>query len=425
MDIVMPQLGETVSEGTVGRWYKAAGDHVDAGEQLLDIESDKAAMEITAPATGRLLRILIDTGTTVPVGTVLATLQSDSETATPQFGAASGHVPASAPSPAAQVRANIVDVTNTSDPGSAASGPRLSPVVRRLAREHGFDATALRGTGREGRVTRRDALLHIAATRNTGLEGAGQARPLGPDFLPFNRIRRLTAEHMVRSKATSPHVLQAVEVDFNGIARFRAQHAVRWREVHGHSLTFMPFIAHAVCRSLMAFPHLNASVIDNGLRLHRNVDLAIAIDLGPGGLVAPVLRNAQALSVAEISQRIHDISVRAKADRLRPDEYSGGTYTLSNSGTFGTLITAPVINQPQVAILSVDGIRKRPIVIESASGDSIAIRPVGVLAQSFDHRAVDGAYSASFLAELRRLLEAMGEPGTATDALADEFGIAP
>jgi 2-oxoglutarate dehydrogenase E2 component (dihydrolipoamide succinyltransferase) len=222
---------------------------------------------------------------------------------------------------------------------------------------------------------------------------------------PFTRIRRLTAEHMVRSKATSPHVLQAVEVDFHRVEQVRKVVRDAWKAKHGGSLTFLPFVAHAVCAALREFPSLNASVQGDGLVLHDSVNLAIAVDLGPEGLVAPVIHRAHTLSIAELARAISDVSQRARSNKLKPDDFSGGTYTLSNSGTFGTLITAPVINQPQVAILSTDGVRKKPVVVESSEGDAIAIRPVGILAQSFDHRAVDGAYSAAFLDRLRKLLE--------------------
>ena len=223
--------------------------------------------------------------------------------------------------------------------------------------------------------------------------------------LPFTRIRRLTAEHMVRSKATSPHVLQAVEVDFFRVDQVRKTVRDAWKAKHGSSLTYLPFIANAVCRALHEFPNLNSSVQDDSLVLHPQVNLAIAVDLGAEGLVAPVIKSADKLSVAQMADAISDIAQRSRNNRLTPDDFKGGTYTLSNSGTFGTLITAPIINQPQVAILSTDGVRKKPVVVETSEGDSIAIRPVGVLAQSFDHRAVDGAYSAAFLDRVRKLLE--------------------
>jgi 2-oxoglutarate dehydrogenase E2 component (dihydrolipoamide succinyltransferase) len=223
--------------------------------------------------------------------------------------------------------------------------------------------------------------------------------------VPFTRIRKLTAEHMVRSKATSPHVLQAVEVDFYRVDQVRKSMRDAWKTKHGHSLTYLPFIANAVCRALEDFPNLNASVHGDSLILHPSVNLGIAIDLGAEGLVAPVIKNAGSMSVAQLADAIAEIAQRARNGKLKPDDFAGGTYTLSNSGSFGTLITAPIINQPQVAILSTDGVRKKPVVVETSDGDSIAIRPVGVLAQSFDHRAVDGAYSAAFLDRVRKIIE--------------------
>jgi 2-oxoglutarate dehydrogenase E2 component (dihydrolipoamide succinyltransferase) len=210
---------------------------------------------------------------------------------------------------------------------------------------------------------------------------------------------------MVSSKATSPHVLQAVEVDFAGVDRVRKAVKDSWKAQRGYSLTYLPFIAHAVCAALREFPHANASVGDDELILHGDINLAIAIDLGADGLVAPVIHNADRMSLTRIAESIHDLAARARGNKLKPDDLSGGTYTLSNSGTFGTLITAPIINQPQVAILSTDGVRKKPVVIEHPDGDSIGIRPVGILAQSFDHRAFDGAYSAAYLDRLRKLIE--------------------
>jgi 2-oxoglutarate dehydrogenase E2 component (dihydrolipoamide succinyltransferase) len=291
--------------------------------------------------------------------------------------------------------------------------------VRRLAAEHDLQLREIEGTGRSGRITRRDVIRFLetgakpAAARGRAPGGAPTpaARPdRAPaahraGIVPFTRIRKLTAEHMVRSKATSPHVLQAVEVDFSGVDRVRGPLREAWRGRHGYSLTYLPFIAHAVCEALGEFPHANGSVDGDSLVLHEHVNLAVAIDLGPEGLVAPVIKQAETLSVAELADAIQSIASRARQGRLKPDDLSGGTYTISNNGSFGTLITAPIINQPQVAILSTDGVRKKPVVIESAGGDMIAIRPIGILAQSFDHRAIDGAYSGAFLNRVKQLLE--------------------
>jgi 2-oxoglutarate dehydrogenase E2 component (dihydrolipoamide succinyltransferase) len=301
------------------------------------------------------------------------------------------------------------------------SHQRLSPAVRRLAAEYRLDLTSVPGSGRNGRITRRNVLefiqrqqtapaQHAAAPAAAPAARAPAPAPAGPPpagakTVPFTRIRKLTAEHMVRSKATSPHVLQAVEVEFHRVDLVRKTVRDSWKARHGFSLTYLPFIANAVCRALEDFPNLNSSVHGDSLILHPSVNLAIAVDLGAEGLVAPVIKNADRMAVGQLADAISEIAQRSRAGKLKPEDFQGGTYTLSNSGTFGTLITAPIINQPQVAILSTDGVRKKPVVVETSEGDSIAIRPVGVLAQSFDHRAVDGAYSAAFLDKVRKIIE--------------------
>ncbi len=420
MDVLMPQLGETVDEGTVSAWRKQAGDPVEVDEILLDIETDKVSMEIPSPGTGTLAKILVDTGETVDVGTVLAIVEVEGESAAADDGAGEAASEAAAAAGAAEAAAAKPAKTSSADApaartsksgaarGAAAGngGDRpmlLSPAVRRLAAEHGIEPGAVTGSGRDGRITRRDILEFIESGQ--AAPAAARTPAAASGTVPFNRIRKLTAEHMVQSKATSPHVLQAVEVDFAGVDRVRAAVRESWRAKRGYSLTYLPFIAYAVCRALKEFPNANASVEGDALILHADVNLAIAVDLGPEGLVAPVIARADRLSVTELAESIHDLAGRARDNRLKPDDLAGGTYTLSNSGTFGTLITAPIINQPQVAILSTDGVRKKPVVVEHPSGDSIAIRPVGVLAQSFDHRAIDGAYSAAFLDRVRKLIE--------------------
>jgi 2-oxoglutarate dehydrogenase E2 component (dihydrolipoamide succinyltransferase) len=431
-------------------------------------------MEIPSPEAGVITEIRVAAGTTVDVGTVLAVIGSGAADApsAPQPAAAVAQ-PAAAPSasaPAAPTASAAQDAppswygamppamdeaaqqyATTPSSGSTAAKPaaaqadsghaiqrndqmRLSPAVRRLAAEYQLDLAAVSGSGRNGRITRRNVVEFIEAGKAAPQPATPPATPrptasvssIGPaagpsaraparpapapaaqpgSTLPLTRIRRLTAEHMVRSKATSPHVLQAVEVDFYRVDQVRKTVRDAWKAKHGYSLTYLPFIGNAVCQALQDFPNLNSSVEGDSLLLHANINLAIAVDLGAEGLVAPVIKGAQNLSVAQLAMAIHDIAQRSRANRLKPDDFAGGTYTLSNSGTFGTLITAPIINQPQVAILSTDGVRKKPVVIETSEGDSITIRPVGVLAQSFDHRAVDGAYSAAFLDRVRKLLE--------------------
>jgi len=450
MDVLMPQLGETVAEGTVATWHKKEGDKVQADDILCDIETDKVSMEIPSPKTGTLAKILVGDGQTVPVGTVLGVVLGEGES----LGASAATTPAPAPARPAPAPAPAATAAPAPAPAMRAPAPTaipssvrpirpegdaptvtarvaridtppLSPAVRRLVAEHGLNVAAIGGTGRNGRVTRRNviefiesgaaaqpaAAAHAAPASRSTPTTRGPAAPapvaqgLKAQRIPFNRIRKLTADHMVRSKATSPHVLQAVEVDFAGVDRVRKAMKDAWKAQRGYSLTYLPFIAHSVCKALQEFPNANASVGDNELIIHGEVNLAIAIDLGAEGLVAPVIRRADSMSLAQIAESIHDLAQRARSGRLKADDLSGGTYTISNSGTFGTLITAPIINQPQVAILSTDGVRKKPVVIEHPDGDAIAIRPVGILAQSFDHRAIDGAYSAAFLDRLRKIIE--------------------
>ena len=385
MDVVMPQLGETVTEGTVTAWRKAAGDPVKADEVLFEVSTDKVDTEIPAPADGVLAEILVEAGATVPVGTRLAVI-----------GGADGVAPSPPPAmadPAREAPKGRSPAPLDSVPRRDARGNPLSPAVRRLIAEHGLDLAAIPGTGKDGRITRQD------------VEALVDPQPAEPELVPLSRMRKQIAEHMVRSKATSPHVLQAVEVDFSAIERARLLHGEAWKAGQGFPLNYLPFVAHAVCRAIPDFPHVNASIEGGNLRIHRGVHLGIAVDLGPGGLMAPVIRDAGKMDVPALACAIRGVAAAARDGSIGPDDLAGGTYTISNSGTFGTLITAPIINQPQVAILSTDGVRKKPVVVETGAGDAVAIRPVGVLAQSFDHRAIDGAYSAGFLARVREILE--------------------
>ncbi|MCZ7563266.1 MAG: 2-oxo acid dehydrogenase subunit E2 [Burkholderiales bacterium] len=295
---------------------------------------------------------------------------------------------------------------------------RRSPVVRRLIAEHGLDPAAIRGTGRGGRITREDVLAAVEAAGSATAPAAPTsaaapapaaqrppAPPAGTQVVPLSRIRKQIGAHMVRSKATSPHVLQAVEVDFHAVEAARRARAEEWRRREGFGLTYLPFVARAAIDAIAEFPRVNASIDGDDLLVHGAVNLGVAVDLNFEGLMVPVIKDAQTLRLAAIARAINAFATRARAGTINPDELAGGTYTLSNSGPFGTLITAPVINQPQVAILSTDGVRKKPVVVESPAGDAIAIRPVGVLAQSFDHRAFDGAYSAAFLRRVREIVE--------------------
>ena len=337
--------------------------------------------------------------------------------------------------------------------GSGA-GLLLSPVVRRLVAEHNLDPSQIPGTGEGGRVTRSDVLAYIdrqgGATRQTAPPGgaapagapapaaaapaaqapasapaapaAPAAAPPGPaaapaaaagpvaraggdEVVPFDNMRRRTAEHMVRSKHTSPHVLTAVEVDFHAVERARSGHRSDWKDREGFALTYLPFMARAVCDALAEFPHINASVGEDQLTVHHYVNLGIAVDLEQRGLIVPVIKGAEGKRLRQLSREIRDLAERARSKKLMPDDVTGGTFTITNPGPYGTLISAPIINQPQVAILSTDGIKKKPVVVETPAGDSIAIHPVGIVALSWDHRAIDGAYASRFLHTIRTIIE--------------------
>jgi pyruvate dehydrogenase E2 component (dihydrolipoamide acetyltransferase) len=388
MDVLMPQLGETVDEGTIAAWHKQAGDAVEKGDVLLDVETDKVATEIEAPISGVIASIDIAEGETVDVGTVLAVIAVDGEVIEDK--------PATSESVAVKAAASA--------PTSAGLPPKkgsdkLSPAVRRLVKQHSLDIANISGTGRDGRVTRQNVLDYIEQGGTVATKSTAGER------IPFDRVRKVTAAHMVRSKAISPHVLQTIDADFLAVDISRLARKEQWKADTGYSLSYLPYVARAVCKAIVDFPRVNASVDEDALVVHPQINLAIAIDLNHEGLVAAVTRNAGVMSVSKLAEHFNDLITRAKTGKLKPDDLQGGTYTLSNPGPFGTLFTAPIINQPQVGILSMDAVKKRPHVIETAGGDSIAIRPVGILAHSFDHRAVDGAYSAAYLARLKSIIE--------------------
>jgi 2-oxoglutarate dehydrogenase E2 component (dihydrolipoamide succinyltransferase) len=395
MDVLMPQLGETVLEGTVAVWYKKAGDTVAKGDVLLDVETDKAATEIEAPVDGVISSISVPEGETVDVGTVLAVISVDGE--------------AVAEAPAAKAAAEPAAAAEAAKPAGGglppkSAGGKVSPAVRRLLKQHDLDIAEISGSGRDGRVTKEDVLNFVAA-KAAPTQGAAPTKEAAGESIPFDRFRKITAEHMVRSKATSPHVLQAIDIDFTAVDAVRLQKKDAWKSDKGYSLTYLPFVARAVCLALAEFPKVNASVDGESLRVHGEINLAIAVDLNHAGLVAPVVRNAAGLSVSALAEAFSDLVNRAKTKKLTSDDLQGGTYTLSNPGPFGTLFTAPIINQPQVGILSMDAVKKRAHVIESDAGDMLGIRPIGILAHSFDHRAIDGAYSAAYLQKLKSVIE--------------------
>jgi 2-oxoglutarate dehydrogenase E2 component (dihydrolipoamide succinyltransferase) len=396
MDVIMPQLGETVEEGTVAAWHKKEGDKVAIDELLVEIETDKVATEVPSLVAGTLLKILVGEGETVKVGTTLAIIDSGNGAGAAPPKAAGG--PAE-PTQLMKPAAPAAEETRRR-PKRDGRGTPLSPAVRRLVAENDIDIARIHGTGRDGRVKRNDVLSHLQNSRALPATTRGVT-----EIVPFSALRKRIAEHMVRSKATSAHVLQAIEVDFSGVEAARGALKKAWREREETSLTYLPFIARAVALALPEFPHLNAHVAGDSLAVYKAINLSVAVDLDRGGLVAPVIKNVAALRVPDIARAIAKIAERARTNALKPDDMTEGTYSLTNNGSFGTFITAPVINQPQVAILSIDGVHRRPWVVTDDKGERIEIRPVGILAHSFDHRAVDGAYSGAYLRRVKQILE--------------------
>ncbi len=402
MDVIMPQMGETVAEGTLTVWHKKVGDTVSSSDILFEIGTDKVEMEVPAMADGVLAEILVAEGDTVAVGTKLAVIEGTGEAAALSPDAFEPEAPKADPA------ATPVPVAERPERDRSM---KLSPVVRKLLAENNLSHTDVTGTGRDGRIKRGDVLDYMkggAATVPTApvpAEAPGAVSAEGITVVPFSYRRKMTAEHMVRSKATSPHVLQAVEVDFSGVNKARQAIGADWKRQEGYSLTFLSFIAKAVCTAIKDFPHINGHIEKDHLVVFDQVNLAIAVDLNFEGLVAPVIRDADLKTVTEIARATNELARRARAGELTPDDMANATYTISNNGSFGTLITAPIINQPQVAILSTDSITKRPMVIEQDGEDLIAIRPVGILSQSFDHRAIDGSYSGAFMRRVKEILE--------------------
>jgi len=456
-EITMPQLGETVTEGTVTHWHKQVGDRVEVDEILFDVTTDKVETEVPSPVAGYVGALLVAEGETVPVGTRLAVITSSpDEVVDDAAGRAGGRATAgaaSAPSrgPRRARSGRQERATRARDDGdhdgrhdgngrgprpgrarattstraapsasptgaSGSTGPApggagyLSPAVRARLAARGLRPEDVPGSGRDGRITVADVEAARpaesaprpapAAAVATATPSAAPALPTpvsdDEEVVPFSVLRRATAEHMVRSQATSAHTLVAMEVDYQAVDAVR----------RATGLSYLPFVARAVIDALARFPHLNARVDGDALVVHKRVHLGVAVDLDFEGLVVPVVHDAQDLRLRALAERLRDLAARAKAKRLRADDVAGGTFTITNAGGYGTFLTVPIINQPQVAILSTDGVRMRPVAVPMASGEwGVAVRPVGNLALSFDHRAFDGAYASAFLSAVREVLE--------------------
>ncbi len=360
----MPQLGETVTEGTVLRWCKQVGERIAVDEALLEVSTDKVDAEVPSPVAGEIVEILVAEGDTVPIGARLAVI-TESAGITEPAEAPAATPPVTAPPPPVE--------TPAAPPPPAPPSPTPAPPPQAAAPAAGSAAPPQASP-------------------------AAATSPAEPAVVPFTNIRKRTAANLTESLRTSAHTLVAVEVDYDGVNKVRRSSSVR--------LTYLPFVARAVVDALAEFPRLNASVVGDDLVVHGDVHLGIAVDLDFQGLVVPVIRNAHTMSLVELAAAATDVAQRAKAKRLTADDLAGGTFTITNAGGYGTLLTGPIINQPQVGIVSTDGVTMRPIAVATPEGDyGVAVHPMGNIAMSFDHRANDGAYAAAFLARVKDILQ--------------------
>jgi len=443
VEVVMPQMGESITEGTVSKWLKNVGDKIDKDEAVLEISTDKVDAEVPSPAAGKLLSISVQEGETVEVGSVLALVGA--EGATPvQSPKSNVQTPTVMETPKAEIetlepetepvqKAAISMPTNGGSNGSKTLDElrrtKSSPLVRNIAKEHGVDITRIPGSGISGRVTKQDILSFIetgAALRPQDLLKTGIAMPAAkPQPAPIAKpayqtphtepmagdriekmsvMRKKIADHMTMSKQTSAHVTSVYEIDMTNVAKFRTVHQETFQARFGTKLTFMPFIFQAVTAAIREFRIVNSQVDGDQIIYKGDINLGMAVALD-WGLIVPVIKNADTLSLAELATTANDLADRARTKRLKPDEVQAGTFTITNPGVFGGLFGTPIINQPQVAILGVGGVHKRPVVIETDAGDSIAIRSMCILTLTFDHRLIDGAVADQFMAHIKSVIE--------------------
>jgi pyruvate dehydrogenase E2 component (dihydrolipoamide acetyltransferase) len=441
-DVVMPQMGESIVEGTLTKWLKKPGDKVERDEPLFEISTDKVDTEIPSPGAGTLAEILVEEGKTVGINTVVARIDeaggAAKATPAPVAEPAAPAAPAAAsapvaPAPVASAPVGPAPVAPTPEPAAAveSSGP-LSPLVRKLAREHNIDVARVKGTGAGGRVTKQDMEAHIAqgsapaapvaaapaavapppavALPQTVAPAAAAPAPLPASGVaktriePMSQMRIRIAEHMVMSKRTSPHVTTVHRVDMTKVAKMRERNKGTVQASYGFGLTYLPFITRATVVALRHFPLLNASLDNNNIVYHNEINIGIAVAL-ENGLIVPVIRAADEKNVLGLQRSIVDLAARARSRQLKPDEVVGGTFSITNFGSFGSLVGTPVINQPQVAILGVGTVDKTPVVVD----DAIAIRSICHLSLSFDHRLIDGALADQFMTKVKEVLQAWSE----------------
>ena len=369
-DIIMPQLGESIAEGIVVRWLIPVGGMIQKDQSLLEVETEKVALEIPSPATGVLSEIIVEEGETVPVGTLLARIES---------------------APPSEVINRVGGVVVRPMEPTFEGEEHHSPAVRQLAREHGVDLSQVKGTGAGGRVTRKDVQDFIAQRGGpTKVQESPGEQSMGEEIIPFTQMRKTIAERMIKSRQTSAHVSTFFEVDFTGIAKFR----------EGRNLTYLPFVIRAVARAIREMSVVNSSWGEQGITIKKDIHIGIATAL-QDGLLVPVVRHADRKGLTQLAKEIADLADRARSKKLNPEEVQGGTFTITNHGGFGSLFSTPIIHQPQIAILGVGAIQRRAVVVN----DAIAIRPMGYLSLSFDHRVIDGATADQFMAKVKGYLE--------------------
>ncbi len=429
-DIIMPQMGESIVEGTITKWLKKPGDKVQRDEPLFEISTDKVDAEIPAPASGVLHEIKVTEGTTVGVNTIVGTIAAEGE---------GGLKPASAPHVASEKEEGEKPPTAEAPAAAAPAAPdsseddetRSSPLVRKIAREHGVNLAQVPGTGLGGRITKQDILSFVDGQSSApppsqpvpspapAAIGAAPvvptpARPLAPaaypgDLVPMTNMRKIIAQRMIESRRTSAHVHCMYEVDFTRIVQIRAKHKGGFEQRHGVRLTFMPFFVRAAIIALQQWPIINASIEGESIRSHRHINVGIAVALD-WGLIVPVLKNAGDLNFLGLQRGISDLGERARSKKLKPEDVEGSTFTVTNPGQFGAVFGLPIINQPNAAIMGVGGITKQPLVVTDKDGnDSIAIRSVVHLTLGYDHRLIDGAVADQFMDLVKKTLEGWSE----------------
>lgn len=421
VEMLMPQMGESITEGTISKWRKAPGQTVEKDEIILEISTDKVDSEIPSPAAGVLSEVLFKEGDVVPVKTKIALIDTEMSAAAATLGT-------KAPA-AVEVKQNGAHAAASGNGVSHEDEDRFySPLVKSLAEKHGVshqELAALKGSGQGGRVNKQDLLDYVesraskSASAQTAPAKAAPAKvsvsetkppPAQPQYnwgaddttvVPMDNMRQAIADHMVRSKHTSPHVYSVQEVDMTAVSKFRQKHKEAFQKAEGFSLSFTPFFLEAAVHALQKYPYVNASVDGKKIILKKHVNLGCAVALGNSGLIVPVIKNAEERNFVGLARGLNDLATRARSKKLLPDEVMGGTFTVTNPGVFGTIIGTPIINQPQVAILCLGAIKKRPVVVD----DMIAIREICYLTLSYDHRIIDGSLGGQFLAEVREYLE--------------------